>query len=93
MNEVALYAPIVGVAFATARPDWFSLWYDLILWLETKGNFCKFISKPIGGCAVCTSGLLAFVWSLFTTPSAAVVNASAAIILAAVLNKVYQWSQ
>lgn len=95
MTTIALFSALISVAFASARPEWFVYYFDFLLWLETKGRFGKWLSKPMGECAKCVAGLLALVWSIATGLhwTVVVVNASAAILIAAVINKVYQWSQ
>lgn len=96
MSTVAIYSALVGVAFASARPHWFHWWYELILWAEAKNKVLSFMVRPLGACPECTSGFLALVWSVYRFPvltSEHVVNASAAILLSAVINKVYEWSK
>lgn len=96
MSTIALYAPIIAVAFAVARPAWFGWWYAFILWLETTGGFGHFLSKPIGGCAECTAGFIALVWTAWTAPTdpaMIITNASAAILLAAIIEKAYAWTK
>ena len=95
----ALYCAIVAVAFASVRAELFAYWWDFILWMETKGKFAKWLSKPIGGCHLCAAGQLAFWAHLFASGwnwrmmPAHILCASAAILYAAILNKVYQWSK
>lgn len=95
----AFYCASVAVAFASVRPELFAYWWDFILWMETKGKFLKWLSKPLGGCHLCVAGQLAFWahayasgwnWHLWYTH---ILCASLSILFTAVLNKVYQWSK
>lgn len=95
MSALALFSALIAVAFASARPGFFGWWFDFLLWLETKGKVGVFIAEPIGQCEKCVAGQIALWWSIATGLhwTVVVVNASAAILIAAVINKVYQWSQ
>lgn len=95
----AFYCAIVAVAFASVRPGLFSLWFDLLLWVEAKGRFGAWLSKPLGLCHLCVAGQLAFWahfcasgWSLSMMP-AHVLCSCAAILFSSILDKSYQWSK
>lgn len=94
MSTIAIHAAIIAVAFSGVRPGLFTWWFDLLLWVETKGG--EFIAKPLGMCPKCMAGQVALWWSVWTEPAAIgshIINASAAILIASVLNKVYEWTQ
>ena len=94
MNHTALFSAVVAVAFSSVRPGLFGWWFNFLLWLETKGSAGKFIAEPLGQCEKCLAGQIAL-WSSIAVGchwTQVIVNASAAILIAAVINKVYQWS-
>lgn len=98
MNAIAPYSAIIAVVFSVIRPGWFTPWFDLLLWAEAKGRFGEFITKPLGLCHLCFAGMLGLVWSIATLPpvwasaTTCIVNSCGAILLSAVINKVYEWS-
>ena len=88
MNHTALFSAVVAVAFSSVRPGLFGWWFNFLLWLETKGSAGKFIAEPLGQCEKCLAGQIALWWSIATGLhwTVVVVNASAAILIAAVIN-------
>jgi len=96
---ISTEAATIAVVFASVRPDVFEYWYDLLLWMEAKGGFWKWISKPIGLCHMCVAGQIGFWWSFYASGwhlSAmphVLFSASAAILLAALLNKFHEWTK
>lgn len=93
---IAVYAAIVATAFATVRPGLFTWYFKLLLILENVGGIGGWLSKPLGGCAMCFAGQLAFWWTAYQFgwywPNL-IVNASGAILLTALLSKAYAWTQ
>lgn len=99
---------IIGVVYAQvlANDDTpISGWFDF---LERNSKRHPWITKVVGGCYLCTSGQLAL-WSsliwfaiipsielhhiiIHPAPSC-IVAACSAVIMAGVINKIYQWTQ
>lgn len=96
---IALESSVIAAAFSLFRPGLFTFWFDLLLWIETKGKFGRWIAKPLGMCAMCLAGQIAFWWSFYASGwhlSAMphiLFSASAAILLAALLNKFHEWTK
>ena len=95
----ALYCAVVAVVFASVRPGLFTPWFDLLLWLETKGRLGKWLSKPLGLCHLCAAGQLALWAHLYASGwnwrlwPAHILCSCAAILFASVTNSVYEWSK
>lgn len=98
LNPLVWLLPVaiafVAVVFADVRPIWFNPWYNFLLWLETKTN--DKVTKPIGGCAMCTAGMATLITSLvvdWTQFLAHITSACLAVLIAPCLTKLYKWTQ
>jgi hypothetical protein len=89
-----LAVALVALTIAEVRPFWLAWWYESLLFIEVWIG--EWATKPIGGCAKCTAGFWCLVASIAYDPSrilAHLVSASLAILIGAILTKIYQWTQ
>lgn len=98
MNPFALGigGACVGLVLAEVRPFWFGWWYIVLLWIETLGKAGPIIAKPLGACAMCTSGMLTLVGSVALCPAnypSHIIAPCVAILAALGLEKYYAWTQ
>lgn len=96
MNELELASrvAVAALVWAEVRPVWLSPWYIFLLWIE--GYVGDTFTKPIGGCPMCTAGFWTLVISIYMDPPNVVfhiTSASIAILLGAIITKVFQWTQ
>ena len=85
---------LVALVVAEVSPVWLGWWYWLLLRIENVTS--ETVTKPIGGCAMCTAGLWTMITSVFLDPINIIghlTSASLAILLGACLTKLYQWTQ
>ena len=96
MNELELASrvAVAALVWAEVRPVWLSPWYIFLLWIE--GYVGDTFTKPIGGCTMCTAGFWTLAISIYLDPPNVVfhvTSASIAILLGAIITKVFQWTQ
>jgi len=90
--QYGICAAILGTAFAGVQPGLFAWWFKFLLWIEPHTG--EWLTKPLGLCAMCTSGQIGLWWHILTFGFSpwAILSASTAILAANLLTKMIEWN-